>query len=170
MLSVRRVNSLAPRAISPWHQTQTDQATVYSFSTEEVTTTSAEPAAALSTTTAMETPTTVMQIDSTSLETVIQSAVQASVAATSEAIFVPCSVVRDPGQALPATPQGRAVPGHKVTIVETRTTTAAEALAYHQGLDHHTNDGLDRPVAVPTQHQNHVVPALAHISATWTAA
>ena len=44
--------------------------------------------------------------------------------------------------------------------------TAAEALAHPQGLDHHINNGLDRPVAVPAQDQNHVVPALAHLSAT----
>ena len=43
----------------------------------------------------------------------------------------------------------------------TGTTTAAEALAHYQGLDHHTNNGLDRPVAIPTQDQNHV-----HLSAT----
>ena len=48
----------------------------------------------------------------------------------------------------------------------TETTTAAEALAHHQGLDHHTNDGLDRAVVVPAQDQNHIVPALAHLSAT----
>ena len=50
--------------------------------------------------------------------------------------------------------------------METGTMTAAEALAHPQGLDHHTNNGLDRPVAVPTQDQNHIVPALAHLSAT----
>ena len=44
--------------------------------------------------------------------------------------------------------------------------TAAKALAHPHSLDHHTNNGLDRPVAVPAQDQNHVVPALAHLSAT----
>ena len=56
---------------------------------------------------AMETPTMATQIDSTWLETVIQSAGQASVTAMLK-LFVPCSVVRDPGQVLPDTLQKRA--------------------------------------------------------------
>ena len=64
-----------------------DQATVRCFfPTDGATTTATDPAAALSTAVATETPTMAMQIDSTSLETVIQSAVQASVSAMSEAI------------------------------------------------------------------------------------
>ena len=56
------------------------------FPSDGATTTPAEPAAASSTPAVTETPTMVTQIDSTSLETVIHSVVQASVAAMSEAI------------------------------------------------------------------------------------
>ena len=64
-----------------------DQATVRClFPTDRAPTTTTEPAAALSMEVATETPNMAMQIDSTSLETVIQSAVQASIAAMSETI------------------------------------------------------------------------------------
>ena len=43
---------------------------------------------------------------------------------------------------------------------------AAAALSHHQGPDHHTNDGLDRPVPVLAQDQNHIFVALLHLSAT----
>ena len=95
-----------------------------------------------------ETPTMATQIDSTSLETVIQSAVQASVPAMSEAIR-PMLSHRDPGQALPVTLHGRAISERRVENMGTGTTTAAAALAHHQGPNHHTHDSLDRPVAVP---------------------
>ena len=44
--------------------------------------------------------------------------------------------------------------------------TAATALAHHKGPNHHTNNGLNRPVPVPAQDQNHVVLALTHLSDT----
>ena len=91
-------------------------------------------------------------------------------ATPTEKVYCPSSpnstpLIRDPGQAVPATPKERTVPGREVAVVGTGMTAAA-ALLHHQGPDHNTNDRLDRPVPVPAQDQNQIFEALPHLSAT----